>query len=240
MPEKIPGDTARTFLAHIERGLFGRLRRDAHAEWAAYTQHEFVRCLALGTLPAEDFRAFLTQDYLYLIQYARAYALAVCKADTLDDMRALARTMGHVLDEMQLHVGYCAEWGLTESAMQGAPESLELLAYSRFLTDKGLAGDVLDLLVALAACAVGYGEVGARLMADPATVKEGNPYLRWMEEYASDDYAFSAIAAMETLEHAWAVRGGEARYPLLLKDFRTAARLEAAFWRAGQQRNFLG
>jgi thiaminase/transcriptional activator TenA len=226
------------FLARIEQGVFGRLRRDAADDWAAYTRHEFVRALARGTLPAEDFRAFLTQDYLYLIHFARAYALAVFKSDTLDDMRAMASTMGNVLDEMPLHVGFCAEWGLTEADMQREPESLELLAYSRFLIDRGATGDILDLLVALSACVVGYGEVGAMLLADPATVRHGNPYFRWIETYAGDDYAASAIAAMDQLDRVWAARGSEARYPALLRDFRIAAGLESAFWRAGQQRNF--
>ncbi len=122
--------------------------------------------------------------------------------------------------------------------MQAQPESLELLAYSRFLVDRGVAGDVLDLLVSLSACSVGYGEVGARLLADPETKIEGNPYLRWMQAYASDEYAAGAIEAMEALDRVWAARGAEARYPMLLRDFRTAAQLEAAFWRAGQQRNF--
>jgi thiaminase/transcriptional activator TenA len=226
------------FLARLEQGFFGRLRRDAAEDWAAYTQHAFVRALACGTLPTADFRAFLTQDYLYLIHFARAYALAVFKSDTLDDMRAMAATMGHVLDEMPLHVSFCAEWGLTEADMQREPESLELLAYSRFLIDRGMAGDILDLLVALSACVVGYGEVGAMLLADPATVTQGNPYMRWIEVYAGQDYAASAIAAMDRLDRVWEARGSEARYPALLRDFRTAARLESAFWRAGQQRNF--
>jgi len=226
------------FLSRIEQGLFGRLRRDAAEDWAAYTQHEFVRELARGTLPTEDFRAFLTQDYLYLIHFARAYALAVFKSDTLDDMRAMAATMGHVLDEMPLHVSFCAGWGLSEADMQREPESLELLAYSRFLIDRGAAGDILELLVALSACVVGYGEVGAVLLADPATVTQGNPYFRWIETYAGEAYAASAMAAMDRLDRVWEARGSEARYPALLRDFRTAARLESAFWRAGQRRNF--
>jgi len=227
-----------TLLARVEQGLFGRLRRDAAADWAAYTQHEFVRALARGTLPKEDFRAFLTQDYLYLIHFARAYALAVFKSDTLDDMRAMAATMGNVLDEMPLHVSFCAEWGLTEADMQREPESLELLAYSRFLIDRGAAGDILELLVALSACIVGYGEVGAMLLHDPETVRQGNPYFRWIETYAGEEYAASAIAAMDRLDRVWSARGSENRYPSLLRDFRTAARLESAFWRAGQRRNF--
>jgi thiaminase/transcriptional activator TenA len=59
-----------------------------------------------------------------------------------------------------------------------------------------------------------------------------------MQAYASDEYTAGAIDAMAALERVWAARGSQARYPALLRDFKTAAQLEAAFWRAGQQRNF--
>ena len=73
-------------LFHPE-GLFARLRATRRAEWESYVAHEFVAGLGRGTLPAESFRHYLLQDYLFLIHYARAWALACCKAGTLDDMR---------------------------------------------------------------------------------------------------------------------------------------------------------
>jgi thiaminase/transcriptional activator TenA len=222
------------FLRRVEQGLIGRLRRDAEAAWSAYTQHEFVLALARGDLPQEDFRTYLIQDYLYLIHFTRAYALAVVKCDTLDDMRTIAATMAQVLEELPLHVSFCAEWGLAEADMQRAPESLELIAYTRFLIDRGVCGDLLDLLVALSACVVGYGEVGATLILDSATVTQANPYLRWIETYAGADYLASATQAMDMLDRVWTARGSEARYPALLGNFATSARLESAFWRAGQ------
>jgi thiaminase/transcriptional activator TenA len=224
------------FMRRIEQGLIGRLRRDAAPAWSAYTQHEFVRAIAHGDLPREEFQAYLIQDYLYLIHFTRAYALAVVKCDTLDDMRALAATMHQILAELPLHVGFCAGWGLSEADMQRAPESLPLVAYTRFLIDRGIAGDCLDLLVALSACVVGYGEIGARLTTDPATLRHGNPYLPWIETYGGADYLGSAMQAMDMLDRVWHARGSEARYPALLRDFTMSAQLEGAFWRAGQAR----
>jgi len=77
---------------------------------------------------------------------------------------------------MPLHVAYCAGWGLNEEQMAAAPEALETMAYTRFVLQRGLAGDLLDLQVALAPCLVGYGESGERLLADPTTRRDGNPY----------------------------------------------------------------
>ncbi len=225
---------ARAFLARLETGIFGRLRRDAAAEWAAYTQHRFVRGLADGTLPETDFRRYLKQDYLYLHHYARAHALALLKCEDVAQMRDFAAVITAILHEMQLHQSYCAEWGITAEDLAREPESLELLAYSRFLIDVGVSGDVLDLLAALAACAVGYGEIGARLLADPATLRAGNPYFRWIEAYGGEAYCTLALASLDRLETAWCAYASESRYPGLLKKFRIATRLEAEFWQAGR------
>ena len=60
--------------------FFERLKAQASAEWRAYTEHPFANALADGTLAEAAFRTYLVQDYLFLIEFARAYALAVCCA----------------------------------------------------------------------------------------------------------------------------------------------------------------
>ena len=59
-----------------EGGLFRRLRDACAAEWEAYTWHPFVRAMSDGTLPLAAFRRYLVQDYLFLLHFARAEALA--------------------------------------------------------------------------------------------------------------------------------------------------------------------
>ena len=170
-------------------GLFDRLREAAGEEWTRYTRHEFVRRLGDGSLEQAAFRHYLIQDYLFLIHFARAYALAVYKSDTLADMRQAGASLSAILDlEMGLHVKFCAGWGLDEDAMAAAPEATGTLAYTRFVLERGMAGDLLDLHVALAPCIVGYAEIAAELMADPATKLEGNPYREWIEMYAGEEY----------------------------------------------------
>ena len=60
-------------------GLFRRLRAASGADWTGYTWHPFVQRLSDGTLPLPAFRHYLIQDYLFLIHFARAKALAVVK-----------------------------------------------------------------------------------------------------------------------------------------------------------------
>jgi thiaminase/transcriptional activator TenA len=190
--------------------------------------------LAAGDLPEAAFRRYLVQDYLFLLQFARAWGLAVYKSDTRAEMRRAQALVATTLEvEIGLHIDYCRNWGLSEAALTAEPEALETVAYTRFVLDCGLAGDRLDLEVALAPCIVGYGDIAAERMADPATRLAGNPYRDWLLMYAGDDYQRLAREAAAALDDLFARRGGDGRFPALAAAFATATCLEAAFWQMG-------
>ncbi len=217
-----------------ETALFDRLKDSCAADWRGYVEHAFVAKLADGSLPEAAFRHYLAQDYLFLIHFARAWGLAIYKSETLEDMRQAAAAATAILDvEMGLHVEYCKGWGLTEADLQALPEASETMAYTRYVLERGLAGDVLDLQVALAPCVVGYGEIGARIAADPDTKQDGNPYQSWIAMYAGDEYQEVMRAAQAQLDRLWAARGSDARFARLAATFRDATRLEADFWQMG-------
>lgn len=217
-----------------EAALFGQLKEACAWEWNRYIRHEFVRRLGDATLLESAFRHYLQQDYLFLIHFARAYALAAYKAETLADLRAAAATMSALVDtEMRLHVGYCAGWGLSEAEMEALPEQPATIAYTRFVLERGMAGDLLDLHVALAPCVIGYAEIGRWLDDDPATVRQGNPYADWIAMYAGADYQKVATSAAANLDDLMARRGGSGRIASLVQTFRAATELEIAFWQMG-------
>ena len=95
--------------------LFERLKADAAEAWRGYVHHPFVCGLGDGTLPKDSFRHYLVQDYLFLIQFARAYALAAYKSHDLDGLRHKAAAVSAILAEMMLHVRLAAEWGESEN-----------------------------------------------------------------------------------------------------------------------------
>jgi len=214
--------------------IFARLKAANADAWHAYTKHEFVAGLADGTLPEEAFKYYLKQDYLFLIHFARAYALAAYKADNLDDMKSALATAAALTDtEMSLHVEYCKGWGISEAQMQAEEEAPANMAYTRYVLERGMSGDILDLYAALAPCVIGYGEIGGRLMADPASKKEGNPYLPWMEMYGGSEYLEVMQAAIVQLDRLAENRLVEARFDDLSKTFRQATLLEVDFWQMG-------
>lgn len=212
------------------------LWRDAAGEaWGDYTRHAFVEWMRDGTLPREGFLRYLVQDYLFLVHFSRAWALAVTKAETLDEMRACAATVQALLDEeMRLHVETCAAEGITEAQLFAAREAPANIAYTRYVLDAGHSGDFLDLMAALAPCVLGYGEIGARLAAEA----EQTPYSDWIATYASEDYQRTCKDVGALIDAAVARRLGplpedSPRWPRLCARFETATRLEVDFWAMG-------
>jgi thiaminase/transcriptional activator TenA len=214
--------------------FFDSLKAAAPGEWRRYAEHPFTNAMGDGTLPEAGFRHYLVQDYLFLIEFARAYALAVYKAPTLADMREGAAGISAILDvEMGLHVKLCGSWGLTPDDLERAPSEPETLAYTRYVLDTGMRGDLLALKVALAPCVIGYAEIANRLARMPRGDDPSNPYRVWIAEYAGDAYQDVARAARAHLDRLAARYLTPGRRVELEGIFREASRLEADFWEMG-------
>ena len=213
--------------------IFERLKAAAAADWQSYVDHDFVRQLGAGRLPQESFRTYLVQDYLFLIQFARAYALATYKSRTLADLKAAQAGMAAILDEMDLHVRLCGRWGLSQELIESTPEHLATVAYTRFVLDCGAAGDLLDLHVALAPCVIGYAEIARNLAPNGIHSLGNHPYQEWIAEYAGDAYQAVSVRARRHLDDLAERAMTERRFTELAALFGKASRLEAAFWQMG-------
>ena len=142
--------------------------------------------------------------------------------------------MSAIIDvEMALHVEFCAGWGLDEDEMAALPEAEETMAYTRYVLEKGVPGDLRDHHGEVARCVLGYAELGRALAECPTAHVEANPYTAWIDMYASDEYQAVAADEQATMNRLMAERGGPGRLPSLTETFRQATRLEAAFWEMG-------
>ena len=92
---------------------FALMRDAAQGPWQDYSRHAFVEGMKDGTLPREAFLHYLRQDYVFLIHFARTWALAVEKSETHSEMLTAVGTVNAlVAEEMQLHIGICEAAGI--------------------------------------------------------------------------------------------------------------------------------
>ncbi|GAA5974332.1 hypothetical protein JCM11641_006743 [Rhodosporidiobolus odoratus] len=204
--------------------------------WFRYINHPFPNSLADGTCKREAFLEFIIQDYHFLKQYARANCLTAYKTEDRELMLGSLEIVQECLHETELHVKFCESFGIPNSTLLNAPESVTNTAYTRYVLDITNRGDLLDALVVKHSCLLGYGEVGKRLCAQQeGTVKEKerNPYWEWVSEYGGEWYQSAVIKGTELLEKTLAARPvSSARLTELAKVFEQATELEIAFWNA--------
>lgn len=213
--------------------LFADLKKAIGTEWTDYTEHEFVRKLGEGTLPLPVFQDYLVQDYHFLVQFARANALAAYKSRKLADIKDATGALQAILHETELHRRLTARWGITEEELDTAAEKQTTVAYTRYVLDTGMSGDLLDMHVALSPCSIGYAEIGVAL--EPQRIRaldagEEHPYGEWIAEYSGTEFQTAARAATERLDALTAGSVTAERFDSLVEIFRAATRLEAAFW----------
>lgn len=212
--------------------LFEDLKDSCSDVWRAYTHPEFIDKLQDGTLPIESFRYYLKQDYLYLMHYVKCFALMAYKAETLEEMQfALRGTTWITEGELELHRQY-ERWGVTTKELEVEEESVECIAYTRYMKDAGMSGDYLDLMVAIASCYTGYAEIGKRLIEDPNTNLEGHPYREWIEMYGGDNYQSSTQTFIDEL-NKYGNLISKRKLIKLKKIFKDVTMLEVAFWEMG-------
>jgi thiaminase/transcriptional activator TenA len=208
----------------------------AGVDWALYTNHDFVKGLSDGTLPKASFHYYLIQDYIFLIHFTRAWALAVVKSETLTEMKLAASTVDALINhEMQLHLDTCQKVGISEDQLFQAEEAVANLTYTRFVMDAGLSGDFIDLMAALAPCIFGYAEIGLTLAKSAAP---NTPYQNWIDTYACDEYQDLCNTLGAMIEQAALSRIGpdpmaSPRWTSLCKRFHMATKLEIDFWAMG-------
>lgn len=200
-------------------------------DWQAYVNHDFVRQLGDGSLAKASFQHYLKQDYLFLLQFTRAWALAIYKSDSFAQMQHGKAGVSAMIDfEINLHIDYCKSWGIDETAIKQVPESPATVAYTRYVLDAGMTGTLAELYAALAPCVLGYAEIGRVLGAQPPIAD--NPYQSWIDMYKSEDFQAAAEQTqtiLDELSHDLSDRQAQK----LQRVFDTATRMEVAFWQMG-------
>ena len=215
-------------------GLFEQLVATNEADWTRYIQHDFVCKIGEGSLPRDCFEHYLKQDYVFLMHFARAFGLAAFKSSTLAQLEHAKSCMSAIMDiELSLHVQYCESWGIGRAELESTVESTANMAYTRYVMERGLAGSLLDLNVALAPCIIGYASIAKWLSTQSFVNTTDNPYASWIAMYSSDEYQKVAQAHRQILDQTKLAELSEQRIAALTATFGSATRLEIDFWQMG-------
>ena len=185
---------------------------------AEVLDNPFVRGIGDGTLPRELFAGYIAQDAFFLESFARAYALALARSTDTETLLTFADLLAGVREELGLHAGYAASWGID---MVGVRPAAATLAYTEFLLATAATGGLAVVCAAMTPCMRLYAHIGSMLDAGTA-----GPYGQWVQTYA--DPGFEEVAAL--LERLLDRHGEDT--PTIRQAYRRAMRLELDFFAA--------
>jgi thiaminase (transcriptional activator TenA) len=194
--------------------------------YEAILRHPFLTGLADGTLPRDRFAFYITQDSLYLRQFARA--LAALGAVAPDG--AVAFFGGQATEalavEEALHEGFVRDLGMHPEQVRSAELAPTNQAYSDFLLASVLGRPYHEGLAAVLPCYWIYQRVGRSL------IPKGSPdplYRLWIETYGGDAFD-RVVTRVRGLADAIAPTLTDAQRAEMRRRFVVAGRYEWMFW----------
>lgn len=206
------------------------LKDQASKSWEAGYQHPFVQEIGKGTLAKEKFSFYLLQDYLYLLQYAKVFALATVKADNEAMMTRLTNLQHSILaEEMNIHREYMADFGITPDQVAAVKPSLFNRTYTANMLAVGQTGDLAEILAAVFPCAWTYHDYAKRLQAEYAGQLAGNYYRSWIEAYAGDTFVDSFEWFYDAIDELVAHKT-DAQRQRVVDIFVSSVEFEYMFW----------
>ena len=206
-----------------------RLHDSAAPIWEACLKHPFVTGIGDGTLAVEKFQHFMLQDYLYLFDYARVFALGVVKARDPELMRTFAANVDAILGgEMKIHRAYMKRLGITEEQVFAVKPALDNLSYTNYMLSVASSGGPMEIVASILACSWSYAEIGQALAAIPGAA-EHPFYGEWIQGYSSEEYAATNQALIELMD-SLTVNATEEQIAYLTDVFVNCSRYELGFW----------
>lgn len=159
--------------------------------WDKYNEHPFVKGLADGTLPLEKFQFFMIQDHLYLMQYAKVFALGVLKAKNESDMRLFSSLIAATLDtENALHQDYLRRLNISQEMIAQAKPSIVTDSYTNYMIAIAEKEGLGELMAAVLSCSWSYKLIGDFMEKFPGATEQ-EFYGEWVNMYISDGYRSS-------------------------------------------------
>ncbi len=209
-------------------GFCDELRAVSETIWAKEMEHPFVRGIADGSLPPERFRFYLEQDYLFLIDYAKVFALGVLKSPDLATQAEFAKLCAETLGvEMELHRAACAEFGLSPADLEAAQAAQVTKGYGGHLLSVAATGTLAEIVAAVLPCQWGYAEVAHQI--ESAGMPAEPRYRKWVEMYASAEFEAYGAWLRGKLD-ALAPHCPPEEKARLKMHFRDSSRWEYLFW----------
>ena len=207
-----------------------RLLKATEDIWAGYHEHPFVQGIKNGTLDQEKFRSYIIQDYWYLMDYTKVFAVGVAKSKSVETMKMFAKYIQAILDgEVNVHNGYMGVFGITQEELDRTPIAQDNRSYTSYMLSVAYKGGEAEVLTAIFSCAYSYEVIARKMVEENPAAPEHPFYGRWVRGYITERYTHNNVVLKEMLERL-TKDYTEAQLQYLEEVFTACSRYEASFW----------
>ena len=211
----------------------GRLVKAAKPLFEEFYRHPFVQGIGSGKLDKEKFVFYMIQDFLYLIEYAKVFAIGVAKAEDIETMSSFAASVNEILSgEMDIHRGYMERLGITREEAEHTPAHLANTSYTSYMIRKAYEGGAAEVTAAILSCAVSYELIACELVKEYPKSPEHPFFGEWVKGYSSLEYRQENRKLIELLNRLTKDYSGD-QIKKLEEVFIECTKYEGAFWDMG-------
>lgn len=198
--------------------------------WQAYYDHPFIIGLGDGSLDIEKFKFYMIQDYLYLWDYSKLFAIGALKSEDEEIIGEFAKYMDFTINgEMNIHRAYMKDLGISKEELKNAQVSLINLSYTNYMLSVAQKGGYEEVVAALLSCAWTYADIAKYIDEKYPKAREDEFYGNWISSYASEDFQVSAQTYKDRIDDL-AENLDEKRKSYLANVFRNCCIYELKFW----------
>lgn len=206
-----------------------RLLESVKDIWDSYNKHPFVLGIEKGNLPKDKFRFYMIQDYLYLEEYAKTFAIGVAKASNLKMANLFSKYISVMNGELDVHKGYLAMLEVTEDEIKSTPRSIDNISYTSYMMRVAYEYGEVEILTAIISCAYSYEIIAKNIYKNnPDSIKDSF-YGPWIRGYISPEYSQDNKILLDTLDEITS-NYTEEQIKHLEEIFILCSRYEYMFW----------
>lgn len=212
------------------KNLLERLRDSVSDFWAEYNNHPFVKGLESGKLDPQKFKYYIIQDYLYLNEYSKVFALGAAKAKSLGTMQIFANVIQAIANvELDIHRGYMGKLNVTQQEIDSTPRSIENLSYTSYMLRVAYEEGEPEILAAILSCALSYEDIAKNIVKNNPESSNHELYGNWIKCYSGEEYSATNQILVKAIEES-AKNYSESQLNHLAEIFRNCSLYEMGFW----------
>ena len=198
--------------------------------WESYNEHPFVKGIEDGTLDKEKFRYYIIQDFLYLEDYAKSFAIGIAKARSIETTQIFSGYINLLTgSEMNIHHGYMGKFGVSQEEVDNTPRALDNLSYTSYMLRVAYEEGEAEILTAILSCAYSYELIAKKMVKNNPDCVNHEFYGEWISGYAGQEYASGNVVLINALNKL-TENYTEQQLKHLTDIFVACSRYEYLFW----------